>query len=81
MNTQKTNSYGRLVAFFLVAMVLICALGFAASGWQSDPDSEQNSGDTEENNGKTDENTDGDNGTEKPENPPFYFLRKMWINL
>ena len=70
MNTQKTNSYGRLVAFFLVAIALICALGFAANGWQSDPDNEPDSGDTDENNGDTDENKDGDETTEETPEPP-----------
>lgn len=71
MNTQKTNSYGRLVAFFLVAIALICALGFAANGWQSDPDNEPDSGDTDKNNGDTDENKDGDESTEQTPEPPI----------
>ena len=75
MNTQKTNSYGRLVAFFLVAIALICALGFAASGWQSDPENKPDSGDTDENNGDTDENKDGGENTEPPEDPPIVEIK------
>ncbi len=71
MNTQKTNSYGQLIAFFIVAIALICALGFAANGWQSAPDNEPDSGDTDENSGDTDENKDGDETTEQPEEPPL----------
>ena len=34
MNNSKAGSYGRLIAFFLVAIILLCAFGFAVEGWQ-----------------------------------------------
>ena len=34
MNKSKTSSSLRLIAFFLVAIVLICTFGFTADGWQ-----------------------------------------------
>lgn len=38
MNTTKTSSYGKLVAFFVIAVALVCVLGFAAGGWQTNDD-------------------------------------------
>ncbi len=35
MNNSKTGSYGRLIAFFLVAVIVLCAFGFAVEGWQT----------------------------------------------
>lgn len=70
MNTPKTNSYARLIAFFLVAVTLICAFGFAANGWQSDTNNEPDSGEADNVNGETDENKDGSDDTDKtPEEP------------
>lgn len=34
MNISKAGSYGRLIAFFLVAVIVLCAFGFAVEGWQ-----------------------------------------------
>lgn len=39
MNTTKSSNYGKLIAFFLIASVLLCILGFAAEGWQEKPES------------------------------------------
>ena len=51
MNSTKTNSYGKLIAFFVIAVALVCALGFAANGWQDG--GESSSG------GNVDQPTDG----------------------
>lgn len=37
MNSEKTSNYGKIIAFFLIASVLLCILGFAAEGWQTEP--------------------------------------------
>lgn len=58
MKSFKMNSLQRLVSFILIAVLLICTVGFAANGWQStndDPDSGEVGNSTD----KTDENTDG----------------------
>lgn len=70
MKTNKTsNGLYRLVAFLLVATVLVFCVGFVASGWQGDAKT-PDSGDTEKNNGKTDENKDGKQPNEKEEPDP-----------
>ena len=70
MKTTKGGSLIRLVAFFLIAVILTCTVTFAASGWQSflqnEPDSDDVEG--EEPDGEVDENTDGE--TNKEELPP-----------
>lgn len=38
MNTSKTSNYTKIIAFFLVASILLCTFGFAAEGWQSTGD-------------------------------------------
>lgn len=66
MNTSKAGNYGKMIAFFIVAVILLCSFGFAADGWQSlatQPDS----GKVEDTNDNADENTDG--GDENPEVP------------
>ena len=58
MKSFKMNSLQKLVSFILIAVLLICTVGFAADGWQSpndEPDSDK-VGDTTD---KIDENTDG----------------------
>ena len=45
MNNSKAGSYGKLIAFFLVAVIVLCAFGFAVEGWQTrDNTSGTNSG-------------------------------------
>ena len=38
MNMTKSSNYGKLIAFFLIASILLCILGFAAEGWQTKQD-------------------------------------------
>lgn len=58
MKSFKMNSLQRLVSFILIAVLLICTVGFAAGGWQSTND-EPDSGEVGDKTDKTDENTDG----------------------
>lgn len=64
MKSLKKGAFNKLASFLLIAVLLICIVGFAASGWQStqeiEPDSSEN-GDTADN---TDENTDGNSSGE-----------------
>ena len=59
MNTLKMSSLQKLTSFILIAVLLVCTVGFAANGWQSpqedDPDSDK-VGDQTDN---VDENIDG----------------------
>ena len=59
MNTLKMSSLQKLISFILIAVLLVCTVGFAANGWQSpqedDPDSDK-VGDQTDN---VDENIDG----------------------
>ena len=59
MKTSKMNGLSRLLSFLLIAVLLICTVGFAVNGWQSKPNDEPDSGDFGDNTDKTDENTDG----------------------
>ena len=59
MKTVKNGNLVKLVAFFLIATILIIAIVLSASGWQESPNPEPDSGNADTNNGNTDENTDG----------------------
>lgn len=59
MKTSKTNGLSRLLSFLLIAILLICTVGFAVNGWQSNPNDEPDSGEVGDKTDKTDENTDG----------------------
>ena len=48
MNIKKSNGYGKLLVFFLVAVILIFAFGLVADGWQAPID--DNSGNVDGNN-------------------------------
>ncbi len=58
MKTLKMNSLQKLVSFVVIAVLLICTVGFAVDGWQS-PNDEPDSGNVGDTTGETDENTDG----------------------
>ena len=51
MNNKKTNSYGKLLVFFLVAVILVLSFGFVADGWQPSTSKNENSGNADGNNG------------------------------
>ena len=72
MNNQKTNSYGKLLVFFLVAVILILSFGFVADGWQPNTSKNENSGNTDGSNGffqngEVDNNKFQDGNTTIPE--------------
>ncbi len=58
MKSLKMSSLQKLISFILIAVLLICTVGFAADGWQS-PDDEPDSGNVGDTTGEADENTDG----------------------
>lgn len=70
MKSLKMNGLQRLLSFVLIAVLLICIVGFAAGGWQSNPDNEPDSGNVGDKTDKTDENTDGDNSNDTEQNTP-----------
>ena len=63
MNTAKMGSYSKLIAFFLVAVILLCAFGFAVEGWQPDYTQKPDSSDA-------DTNSNADNNKEEPPEIP-----------
>lgn len=75
MKNRKSGNLSRVIVLILIATVLICAVGFAADGWQSSPTPE--SGNTDTSSGDTDENTDGDKtgntSEEAPKEPVIYI--------
>ena len=75
MNKKQNGNYGKLAAFFLVAVIFLCICGVAASGWQAEDPNEPDSGDVVPDEGDgADENTDG---TEKPsDTTPEIYLPK-----
>jgi len=77
MNTTKSSNYGKIIAFFLIASVLLCILGFAAEGWQeeSGQSSQANPGDFSTNNNIKEEI--GTGGTENTEPQAPIFLNAL----
>ena len=77
MNTTKSNSPIRLIAFFLVAVILVCTFGFTADGWELSPDTDSNivSGDKNDNSNEVNGVPDGDisEPEDKPEEPEIYI--------
>ncbi len=69
MKSLKTSSLFRLAALLIIAVVVICMVGFVAQEWQGAPEKQPESGETDNNSGNTDENTDGD-GTSVTPDPP-----------
>ena len=81
MNKSKSSSYVKLIAFFLVAAILVFAFGFAADGWQFNkiPDSGNiNQNEQNNKNDEADENKNGNEGDaptvkEESEEPEIYI--------
>lgn len=63
---MKSNSFKRLLSFLLIAVLIVCVIGFAASGWQTESKDEPDSGEVGDSTNKTDENTDGENEQTTP---------------
>lgn len=71
MKKLRAGSLPRLVAFLLIATLLLCLVGFSAGGWQSMSDSEEYSDKADGSNGEVDENKD----KSPTEITPKYFDR------
>lgn len=57
MKKSKHSNYAKVIAFVLIAIVILSAVGFVANGWQPMFDSIDDSGNADKNSGDTDENT------------------------
>ncbi len=81
MNTTKISSYGKLIAFFLVIVILLSTFVIAAGGWQISNDDPDNDNPTNDNNDITDNDAndskepsnDGDEITQLPPSSPKYY--------
>ncbi len=76
MKLLKNGSLAKLVAFFLIAIVLTCTVALATSGWQSDADKTPESDETDKN-GEVDENK---GGNKEDENIPTVKPLPEYIN-
>ena len=63
MKRLQNGNLAKLVAFFVIAVVITCTVSFAANGWQSfiynEPDSDKITTENNSANNKVDENNDG----------------------
>ena len=70
MKWLQNGNLAKLVAFFVIAVVITCTVSFAANGWQSfiynEPDSDKIMTENHSANNKVDENNDGFEGTDIP---------------
>ncbi len=74
MNNEKANGYPKLLVFFLVAVVLIFAVGLVADGWQQEADSPvDNNSDKIEAPDNDNVDNDKDTETEIPDEPEIYI--------
>ncbi len=58
MKKIKASSFTKLIAFLLIATILICLVGFSAEGWQSRDDNDSNSDKAVNDSGNVDEDKD-----------------------
>ena len=77
MKKMKASSSLRLIAFFLVATILVCAFGFSADGWQlksegASPAPQQSTQKPATNNTPLPENGNNTETPPQPEPPKFY---------
>lgn len=76
MNKSKTGNLAKLVAFFVITIVLTCTVAYAAGGWQqpSEPIPDNSDDNTEppdeDPSVNADENKDGNENKEDPPAPP-----------
>ncbi len=71
MQKAESGNLAKLVAFFLIATVLIIAISLSVSGWQENPDTEPDSGNVDDNtNDNADENIDGSDDDDVPTAAP-----------
>lgn len=69
MKSIKIAGFYKLVAFALIAIMLVVAAQVAASGWQSPDTDKPDSGEVDDNNNQADENTDGKDDENQGANP------------
>ena len=79
MKWLQNGNLAKLVAFFVIAVVITCTVSFAANGWQSfiknEPDSDKITTENNSANNKVDENTDG---TEDQDIPVVLPTEKLY---
>lgn len=80
MNTSKASNYGKLIAFFLIAAILLCTFGLAAEGWQPITD-EPDSGKIDDTNDEADENKDGNNEPDEENKEPEIYIPEFTNSL
>lgn len=56
MKRSKNGNLAKLVAFFVIVIIIICSVSFMASGWQLYVTKDQNSGDVADNDPNSDKN-------------------------
>ena len=76
MNNTKAGSYGKLIAFFLVAVIVLCAFGFAVEGWQIQDNTSTGKPDSDIVSGNINSPSDNNSEDQAPETeaprPPQY---------
>lgn len=73
MKTFKSGNFARTVAFFLIAVAVICTIGFAANGWQSFTNDGNNSGDVDSSGSNNSDNTDDNTQNNNSDEPTVYI--------
>lgn len=80
MKKTKVSGLSRLVAFLLIATVLICIFGFSAEGWQSMSGTDINSGEPVIPSGESDVNKDTEEETIIPEIKYYDYLTGLEVS-
>ena len=89
MKWLQNGNLAKLVAFFVIAVVITCTVSFAANGWQSfieDPDSDKivdntNSDKVDENTGDDSNNEDNDVPVIAPEPKYYHYITGLETTL
>ncbi len=78
MNKQKANSYPKLFAVFLVAIILVFSVGLVADGWQESqgPTVDNNSDKIDSPSDKVDENTNTETNDSQGSDQPEIYIPK-----
>ena len=70
MKWLQSGNLAKLVAFFVIAVVISCTVSFAANGWQSFVNNGNNSDKVVTDNNSASDNVDEENKDEEPEDVP-----------
>lgn len=88
MKFIQNGNFAKLVAFFVIAVVITCTVSFAANGWQSfisdDTDTDRITVDNTENtdnNKKDEENVETDAPVQEPEIKYYHFITGLETDL